>query len=115
MYAELFLRGGGGTLAQALAYVNAIRERAYGGTSGDITDSQLTLDLVLAERGRELLWEAHRRTDLIRSGLFTGGQYLWAWKGGTEAGTATEQFRDLMPLPASELAANPYLTQNPGY
>jgi starch-binding outer membrane protein, SusD/RagB family len=115
MYAELVLRGGGGTRAQALAYVNAIRERAYGDASGDITDSQLTLDFVLAERGRELLWEAHRRTDLIRYGLFTGGRYLWAWKGGVEAGTATDQIRDLMPLPASELAANPYLSQNPGY
>ena len=115
MYAELALRGGGGTQAQALAYVNAIRERAYGDASGDITAAQLTLPFILAERGRELLWEAHRRTDLIRFGLFTGGNYIWAWKGGVEAGTATDQFRDLMPLPASELAANPYLTQNPGY
>jgi len=115
MYAELVLRGGGGTRAQALAYVNAIRERAYGDASGDITDSQLTLDLVLAERGRELLWEAHRRTDLVRYGLFTGGGYIWSWKGGTQVGTATQSFRDLYPLPASELVANPNLKQNPGY
>jgi hypothetical protein len=115
MYAELVLRGGGGTRAQALAYVNAIRERAYGGASGDITDLQLTLDFILAERGRELLWEAHRRTDLVRFGLFTGGNYVWAWKGGAEAGTATGSFRDLYPLPASELVANPNLKQNPGY
>ncbi|OYV74341.1 MAG: RagB/SusD family nutrient uptake outer membrane protein [Gemmatimonadetes bacterium 21-71-4] len=115
IYAEAVLRGGGGSRAQALAYVNALRERAYGNTSGDITDSQLTLPFILAERGRELLWEAHRRTDLIRFGEFTGGQYLWAWKGGVQGGTATESFRDLYPIPASELVANPNLKQNPGY
>ncbi|MCG6956087.1 MAG: RagB/SusD family nutrient uptake outer membrane protein [Gemmatimonadetes bacterium] len=115
MYAEAFLRGGGGTQAQALAYVNALRERAFGGTSGDITADQLTLPFILAERGRELLWEGHRRVDLIRYGEYTGGDYIWAWKGGVAAGKSTESFRDLYPLPASELVANPNLTQNPGY
>jgi len=115
IYAEAHLRGGGGDRTQALAYVNALRQRAYGNTSGDITDPELTLQFILDERGRELLWEAHRRTDLIRFGLFTGGDYVWAWKGGAPAGTATETFRDLYPLPASELTANPNLTQNPGY
>jgi starch-binding outer membrane protein, SusD/RagB family len=115
MYAEAHLRGGGGDAAQALAYVNALRQRAYGNTSGDITAPELTLQFILDERGRELLWEAHRRTDLIRYGLFTGGAYVWQWKGGAPAGTATETFRDLYPLPASELVANPNLTQNPGY
>jgi starch-binding outer membrane protein, SusD/RagB family len=115
IYAEAVLRGGGGTREQALAYVNALRTRAYGDASGNITDADLTLDFILDERGRELLWEAHRRTDLVRFGRFTGGDYLWAWKGGAAGGTATESFRDLYPLPASELTANPNLTQNPGY
>lgn len=115
IYAEAHLRGGGGDRGQALAYVNALRQRAYGDTSGDITDPELTLQFILDERGRELLWEAHRRTDLVRYGLFTGGDYVWAWKGGAAAGTATESFRDLYPLPASELTTNPNLTQNPGY
>jgi starch-binding outer membrane protein, SusD/RagB family len=115
IYAEAHLRGGGGDRAQALAYVNALRERAYGNTSADITDADLTLQFILDERGRELLWEAHRRTDLVRYHLFTGGDYVWQWKGGAPAGTATETFRDLYPLPASELTTNPNLTQNPGY
>lgn len=117
MYAEAVLRGGGGTRSQALAYVNAIRQRAYGGAAGAgaITDPQLTLDFILQERGRELMWEAHRRPDLIRYGRYTGGTYLWAWKGGVQAGRTTESFRDLYPLPANELVANPNLTQNPGY
>jgi hypothetical protein len=115
IYAEAVLRNGGGTREQALAYVNALRERAFGDASADIVDTDLTLPFILDERGRELLWEAHRRTDLIRFGLFTGGDYVWAWKGGAPAGTATEAFRNLYPLPASELTANPNLTQNPGY
>ena len=88
---------------------------AYGNTSADITAPQLTLDTVLAERGRELLFEAQRRSDLVRFGLFSGGTYLWAWKGGTKAGTALGTGRDLYPLPANELIANPNLKQNPGY
>lgn len=112
MYAELVLRGGGGTRAQALTYVNALRARA--GVPA-WADADLTLDNILAERGRELLWEGHRRTDLVRFGKFTGSSYVWAWKGGTQAGTATQSFRDVYPLPANELVANPNLKQNTGY
>jgi len=115
IYAEAHLRGGGGSRPQALSYVNALRQRAYGNANGNITDAQLTLDFILDERGRELLWEGHRRTDLVRYGLFTGGSYLWAWKGGTAAGAATDAHLNLFPLPANELIANPNLTQNPGY
>ena len=37
IYAEAAVRGGGGDLGQALTYVNALRQRAYGNTSGNIT------------------------------------------------------------------------------
>jgi len=73
------------------------------------------VDTILAERGRELMFEAQRRNDLVRFGVFSGGAYLWAWKGGTAGGTALDAFRDLYPLPANELIANPNLKQNPGY
>ena len=114
IYAEAVLRGGGGTRAQALDYVNALRTRAYGNSSGNITDAQLTLDFLLDERARELLWEGHRRTDLVRYGRFTTAG-IWAWKGGVVGGQLTDATRDLYPLPASELFANPNLKQNPGY
>ncbi|MDQ2766580.1 MAG: RagB/SusD family nutrient uptake outer membrane protein, partial [Gemmatimonadota bacterium] len=114
MYAEAVLRGGGGTRAQALLYVNALRERAYGNASGDITDGQLTLPFIKDERSRELLWEGHRRTDLIRFADFTDND-TWQWKGNVLDGRATESFRNLYPLPASEVIANPNLTQNTGY
>lgn len=116
MYAEAVLRGGGGgSPAQALEYVNAIRQRAYGNTNGNITQAQLTLDFIIDERARELLWEAQRRTDLIRFNRFTGGSYLWPWKGGTREGRATGAHRVLYPIPTSDLVSNPNLKQNPGY
>ncbi len=116
MFAEAVLRGGtGGTRAEALDYVNDLRERAYGDASGNINDSDLTLDFILDERGRELYWEGHRRTDLIRFGKFSGGSYLWAWKGGVKNGTATEPKRDIFPIPAAELGANPSLEQHDEY
>lgn len=114
MYAEAVLRGGGGTRVQALLYVNALRDRAYHNTSGDITDAQLTLPFLLDERARELMWEGHRRTDLVRFAAFTDSK-VWEWKGGTADGQVTESFRNLYPLPASEVIANPNLTQNAGY
>ena len=116
MYAEAVLRGATtGNATSALGYVNAIRTRAYGNANGNITAAQLTLDFILDERSRELYWEGHRRTDLIRYAKFTGGAYLWPWKGKAFAGTSTESFRDLYPIPSNDLGANPTLKQNPGY
>lgn len=115
MYAEIVARGGGGSAAQALDYVNQLRRRVYGNNSGDISGPQLTLDFILAERSRELLFEGQRRMDLIRFGKFTGGDYIWAWKGGIIAGASLDPTKALYPIPASELVANPNLKQNPGY
>jgi len=114
IFAEAHIRGGGGTDVAALGYLNALRERAFGNTTADFA-ALPPVDTVLAERGRELMFEAQRRTDLVRFGMFSGGNYLWAWKGGTPGGQAVGTFRDLYPLPANELIANPNLQQNPGY
>ena len=114
IYAEAVLRGGGGSRATALGYINALRDRAYGNTNGDITDAQMTLPFILDERSRELLWEGFRRQDLIRFGQFTDAT-VWSWKGGVPAGKVTEAFRNLYPIPSNELSANPNIHQNPGY
>lgn len=114
IYAEAVLRGGGGSAATALGYVNALRERAYGSTAGDITADQLTLPFILDERGRELTWEGFRRQDLIRFGQFSAAG-IWEWKGGVPAGKTTESYHDLYPIPSNELSANPTIQQNPGY
>ena len=121
MYAEAVARGGtGGSEANAVSYINALRARAYGDNSGNISASDITLDFLIDERGRELYWEAHRRTDLIRFGLFSTSETanpraVWPWKGGVAGGQETETFRDLFPLPSSQIIANPKLVQNDGY
>ena len=113
-YAEAVLRGGGGDRATALNYINALRTRAYGNTSGNITNAQLNLDFILDERARELYWEGTRRTDLIRFNKFTTG-YNWPFKGGVANGTSVSDIRKLFPIPINIIAINPNLTQNPGY
>lgn len=116
MYAEAVKRGGtGGDESIALGYVNALRERAYGDESGNIDASELTLDFLLNERGRELYWEAHRRTDLIRFNLFTTGNYNWDWKGNVMNGAPTSPIYTLFPIPSSDIVINTNLEQNPGY
>lgn len=115
IYAEAFTRGGGGDPATAVAYINNLRARAYGNASGNITTGQLNNDFVLDERARELYWEGHRRTDLIRYGKFTESTYLWPWKGGVASGTGVSAIRKLYPIPSRDINVNQNLIQNPGY
>ncbi|MEJ7821110.1 MAG: RagB/SusD family nutrient uptake outer membrane protein [Chitinophagaceae bacterium] len=61
---------------------------------------------LLAERGRELYWESHRRTDLLRFGV-----YLKPW----QLKTSLDPKNLVFPVPNQALAANPNLKQNPGY
>lgn len=113
--AEAVLRGGEGmSRSEALGLINDLRVRAYGDDSGKIADTQFTLDFILDERGREMLFENIRRTDLIRHGKFTTDAYIWQWKGGVAAGRAVDKRYNLYPIPASELSANSNLS-NPEY
>lgn len=114
IYAEAVLRGGaGGNLATAIDYVNRIRTRAYGNTSGNV--ATINLDFILDERARELYWEGFRRTDLVRYGRFTTAAYVWPFKGGVAGGRAVEDYRNIYPIPTDDITANPTLKQNPGY
>ena len=116
MYAEAVVRGGnGGDIGTAVGYVNALRERGFGDSSGNITNGDLTLDFILDERARELYWECHRRTDLIRFGRFSETDYLWPWKGNAADGESRPALYDVFPIPSTDLAANPNLKQNTGY
>ena len=106
MAAEATLRGGTGAQKTALEYVNLVRERAFGGASGDIASADLTLDFILDERARELYSEGVRRTDLIRFGKYTSG-YNWNWKGGVLEGKDVDKKYCVLPVPEAELSANP--------
>lgn len=115
MYAECAVRGAGDA-GLALTYVNALRERANGGSQiGNITAGQLNLNFIIDERSRELHWEGHRRQDLIRFNRYSGGVYNWAWKGNSSNGVSISSNLRLYPIPQASLASNPNLTQNPGY
>jgi starch-binding outer membrane protein, SusD/RagB family len=113
MFAECVVRGAtGGTMNEAKNYVNNVRTRS---NASLITESDLTLNFLIDERARELNLEGHRRTDLIRFGKFTGGSYLWPWKGNTLNGASIPSTYKLFPIPVQALQANSNLTQNPGY
>ena len=75
----------------------------------------LTEQVLLDERGREFYYEAQRRTDLVRFGKFTNGNYNWQWKGGVYSGSNTSSHLNIFPIPGDEVAANPNITQNPEY
>ncbi len=97
--AEILLRQG--NQGEALALVNQIRARA-----GVADLAELTLDILLEERGREMFAEAFRRQDLIRFGKYNDA---WRFKD------PSPETVNIFPIPRSQTDANPNLTQNPGY
>ena len=102
--AEALFRGGTTTIPDtALNLINTVRNRSNATPLGS-----LTLKDIENERARELIWEGHRRRDMIRFGTYFTG----TWKFKT---TQTETFRGIYPIPAEQLTANPNLVQNQGY
>jgi hypothetical protein len=111
--AEADARLNGDRTTACAKYIDELRDRAHAakGTTG-----YYTLDEILDERAREFYFEGFRRTDLIRFGKFGGNNnYNWEWKGGVQAGTNFEAFRNIFALPAEDVNANPKLKQNDGY
>ena len=104
MLAECQLHG---VSCDGLNYLNKVKIRAGLSAVGTYTAQDL-----LDERNRELYWECHRRSDLIRFGQYTGSTYNWQWKAGVQQGGAIESYRNLMPIPTQ---FTPTLGQNPGY
>lgn len=116
VYAEAVKRGGSGSTSAALDYINHLRERAFGNSDHNYKSfSNVTLDDILNERGYELYWEGHRRTDLVRFNRFAGSAYIWEWKGGIRNGRSVSVHFNLYPIPSSDLMANPNLKQNANY
>ena len=105
IYAEACMHAGGSASAQ----VAALASRA-----GVSAPNTITEEWLMAERARELMWEGHRRTDLIRYGKWISG-YNWTFKGGNFAGQDLPAYFTVFPVPSTELATNLDLEQNPGY
>ncbi|HHV41226.1 MAG TPA: RagB/SusD family nutrient uptake outer membrane protein [Bacteroidales bacterium] len=115
IHAEADARLSGGAVADPVSkgYIDLLRDRA--GVASK-TPGELTLDWLLDERARELMWEGHRRTDLIRYGYFTSMQFPWTLKGGVMNGKVSlPEHRKIYPIILDDLNANPNLVQNPGY
>jgi starch-binding outer membrane protein, SusD/RagB family len=107
----LMRKNGGQATAEAVALINESKKRAFSEedwASEAYTTATLTLDELLAERGREFIFEGKRRTDLIRFGKFTTGEW-WDHE------PSSNQNLELFPIPEIQVNSNPNLIQNPGY
>lgn len=99
--------------SEALPYLEKLAERA--GVDPP-TVGTVTNDWLMKERARELYWEGHRRTDLIRYGLYHTDKYIWPYKGSDAfKGGEFDQYMNVFAIPPTELAANGELYQNYGY
>ncbi|MBZ5856920.1 RagB/SusD family nutrient uptake outer membrane protein [Flavihumibacter profundi] len=100
-------------LGEALDLVNAVRRRAYSGSSDPKwpwTSDKLTLDNLYAERARELAWEMVRRQDMIRFGHFLESRTF-----PDKPADPSDKHTYILPIPSSVILSNPNITQNPGY
>jgi starch-binding outer membrane protein, SusD/RagB family len=95
MKAEALIRQG----KNGDSYVNQIRVRA-----GLTPWTNVSLDMLLEERGRELFWEGHRRQDLIRFGKFN---MAW-WEK-----PASTPDRNTFPIPQWVIDSNPRMNDAP--
>ncbi|MCL4642032.1 MULTISPECIES: RagB/SusD family nutrient uptake outer membrane protein [Olivibacter] len=109
--AEAIMRKNGGVATQeAVTLINECRKRAFSESdwpSHAYTTSTLTMDELLAERGREFIFEGFRRDDLIRFGKFTTESW-WDHQ-------PSDPTKALFPIPQRQRDLNPNLQQNPGY
>ncbi|TVR70591.1 MAG: RagB/SusD family nutrient uptake outer membrane protein [Marinilabiliales bacterium] len=103
-YADILLMKAEARIRQGLSgdeYVNMVRSRAIAGAE-PWTD--VTLEMLLEERGREMFWEGHRRQDLIRFGAFNRS---WWEKPASSAD------RNIFPIPEWAVDLNPNLAEPP--
>jgi starch-binding outer membrane protein, SusD/RagB family len=86
-----------------LTSLNLLRARVF---NPDEPLAAVTLDAIYNERLFELVFEGKRRQDQIRFGRWDDA---WTFKAASSAD------RVLMPIPQTQLDANPLLVQNTGY
>ncbi len=128
MYAEAINEISGANAAEAYDYVKEVRDRAGIKTrdAGDYASQNDMRQLVRNERGRELCFEALRKYDLIRWGIFVQEMKRYSiWKNderwsknamSTRAavlGTNVQEKHIYQPVPSIELGVNKLLRQNP--
>lgn len=114
-----------GKSAEALPFLNQVRNRAFGAGVSPITTTDQTQlrNILLRERRVEFAFENKRWLDLVRAGkaievMSAYGAALKASGKHPNLVSSTynvTQNRLLFPIPFSEIQLNPKLIQNPGY
>jgi hypothetical protein len=94
----------------AIQDVNVLRRRAH---AEELTS--LSAQSLIDEWCREFYMEGRRRSDLIRFDMFTGKDYVWAWKGGIAKGQTVDSHFKYYPIPLDDINNNENMTQNEGY
>jgi hypothetical protein len=104
---------------KAVGYLNAIRSRNPGLASATVAN--ITLDMILEEKRKELYGEGHRYFDMIRlnRSITFNDEF-----GGLSISTSLRPktidrtfYKAILPIPQSEINANPQIKaqQNPNY
>ncbi|MES1221888.1 MAG: RagB/SusD family nutrient uptake outer membrane protein [Bacteroidota bacterium] len=103
-----------GDAGSAATDINAVRSRAH---ATPVTGADVTMDLILDERARELYMEEFRLNTLMRTGKLR--DHIIRYNGWAKANniTSLDPKVDKMPIPNSVIQANTgaKMTQNPGY
>lgn len=111
MYAEALNEANNGPTAEAYTAVNKVRTRA-GLTPLSGLSYQQFKEAVWLERRLELVFEGHRRFDLVRTGRLIDAVKS---ENSFNRNATIQPYHVLLPIPQTDRDANPNLTQNPGY
>jgi hypothetical protein len=97
-----------GQTSAAIDQVNLIRARQFTVPQplSNALSQAAARDAIFKERLFEFTGEAKRRSDMIRAGTYVAARRFK---------TASAPYKILFPIPQTQIAANPQLTQNPGY
>jgi len=113
----------------AIGYINQVRQRAktLDLFAFRVSTQEAMRKFIQDERARELCFEALRKFDLIRWGIFIAKMDFTKSAIANSSATATNKNRflggyfnvklrdTLLPIPSSELSVNSLITQNPGW
>lgn len=136
MFAEADNEVSGGPTSAAYTALNQVRRRGYGkpiGVADAVADVPPSLsqaafrEFIRNERMRELSFEAIRKHDLIRWGIYVQAMQDLIVEYQThmpaalrpaaliQANNGADARSVLLPIPNSEIGVNPNVEQNPGY
>lgn len=102
-----------GNGAAAVAYVNAVRQRANASPIQAGLPADRLGEAIELERRLELICEGHRWFDLLRYG--TAVDVMNAWFDAEGINITVGAHHVLMPIPQGQLDTDPAITQNIGY